>query len=51
MKVLDSINARWGRGTLRPGVVPATPVWGMKQQLLSQSYTTRVDQLWSVPAR
>jgi DNA polymerase V len=51
MKVLDSINLRWGRGTLRPGVVPATPVWGMKQQLLSQSYTTRVDQLWSVPAR
>jgi len=51
MKVLDSINARWGRGTLRPGVVPATAEWGMKQQLLSQSYTTRVDQLWSVPAR
>jgi DNA polymerase V len=51
MKVLDSINARWGRGTLRPGVVPATPAWGMKQQLLSQSYTTRIDQLWSVPAR
>lgn len=51
MKVLDSINARWGRGTLRPGGVPATPAWGMKQELLSQSYTTRVDQLWCVPAK
>lgn len=51
MKVLDLVNARWGRGTLRPGGVPATPAWGMKQELLSQSYTTRVDQLWSVPAR
>lgn len=51
MKVLDSINARWGRGTLRPGAVPATPAWGMKQQLLSQSYTTRIDELWSVTAK
>lgn len=51
MKVLDSVNARWGRGTLRPGGVPATPAWSMKQELLSQSYTTRVDQLWCVPAK
>ena len=27
MAVLDSINAKWGRGTLRPGVVPAAPAW------------------------
>ncbi len=51
MAVLDSINAKWGRGTLRPGVVPATPVWSMRRELMSQSFTTRVDQLWKVSAR
>ncbi|WP_312289535.1 DinB/UmuC family translesion DNA polymerase [Stutzerimonas nitrititolerans] len=51
MAVLDSINAKWGRGTLRPGIVPASPEWGMRRELLSQSFTTRVDQLWKVAAR
>lgn len=51
MAVLDSINAKYGRGTLRPGIVPAAPGWGMKQGMLSQSFTTRVDQLWKVSAR
>lgn len=41
MAVLDSINAKWGRGTLRPGVVPATPTWSMRRELMSQSFTTR----------
>lgn len=45
MGVLDTINARWGRGTLRPGGVPATPEWGMRREMMSQSYTTRLDQL------
>nr|WP_029529730.1 translesion error-prone DNA polymerase V subunit UmuC [Pseudomonas sp. S9] len=48
MKVLDSINAKWGRGTVRPGGVPASPDWGMRRELMSQSYTTRIDQLWTV---
>jgi len=51
MAVLDSINAKWGRGTLRPGVVPAAPAWSMRRELMSQSFTTRVDQLWRVSAR
>lgn len=51
MAVLDTINAKWGRGTLRPGIVPVEPEWGMKRELLSQSFTTRVDQLWRVPAK
>lgn len=51
MAVLDSVNAKWGRGTLRPGIVPASPEWGMRRELLSQSFTTRVDQLWKVSAR
>lgn len=48
MGVLDTINARWGRGTLRPAGVPATPEWGMRRDLMSQSYTTRLDQLLRV---
>ncbi|RCA28661.1 hypothetical protein C6A84_21005 [Pseudomonas aeruginosa] len=26
-------NARWGRGTVRPGGVPAAPEWGMRCEL------------------
>lgn len=48
MAVLDHVNGRWGRGTLRPGRVPRAPEWGMKRELMSPAYTTRVDQLWSV---
>nr|WP_241690344.1 DUF4113 domain-containing protein [Pseudomonas syringae] len=48
MGVLDEINARWGRGTLRTGSVPTNPKWAMRRDLMSQSYTTRLDQLWSV---
>lgn len=51
MAVLDAINTKWGRGTLRPGVVPATRVWEMRREMMSQSFTTRVDQVWRVPAR
>jgi DNA polymerase V len=50
MKTLDTINARWGRGTLRSATVPIEPDWGMRRELMSQSYTTRIDQLWSVKA-
>ena len=48
MAVLDEINAKWGRGTLRPGRVELKPDWGMQREMLSQSYTTRLDQLWVV---
>ena len=51
MRVLDSINARWGRGTLRPGGVPGDPDWGMRRELMSPNYTTRLDQLWRVSSR
>ncbi|RJG12916.1 translesion error-prone DNA polymerase V subunit UmuC [Pseudomonas cavernicola] len=50
MGVMDAINARWGRGTLRPGGVPEEPDWGMRREMISQSYTTRLDQLWPVKA-
>ncbi|MFC5694863.1 Y-family DNA polymerase [Pseudomonas sp. GCM10022186] len=48
MAVMDTINARWGKGTLRPGGVPVSPDWGMRRELMSQSYTTKLDQLWTV---
>ena len=50
MSVLDEINNRWGRGTLRTAAVPALPAWGMRRELKSPSYTTRLDQLWTVNA-
>ncbi|WP_413694603.1 DUF4113 domain-containing protein [Pseudomonas sp. JUb96] len=30
MTVLDQINERWGRGTLRAASVPVSPDWGMR---------------------
>jgi len=51
MRVLDDINGRWGRGTVRSAAVPAEPEWGMRRELMSQSYTTRLDQLWRVSAK
>jgi DNA polymerase V len=50
MHVLDQINSRWGRGTLRAAAVPAAPAWAMRRELMSNSYTTRLDQLWTVNA-
>jgi len=50
MSVWDAINARWGRGTLHLARVPGHPQWGMRREMLSQSYTTRIDQLWRVRA-
>lgn len=48
MAVLDEINGRWGRGTLRAASVPSNPDWGMRREMMSQSYTTRLDQLWTI---
>ncbi len=50
MCVLDEINARWGRGTLRAASVPADPKWAMRRELMSRSYTTRLDQLFVAKA-
>ncbi|QCI14101.1 translesion error-prone DNA polymerase V subunit UmuC [Pseudomonas putida] len=48
MAVMDSVNQRYGRGTLRSATVPSNPDWGMRRELISQSFTTRIDQLWRV---
>ncbi len=49
MQVLDAINKKWGRGTLRTGGVPTSPAWAMRQELMSPCYTTRFEDLWRVP--
>lgn len=51
MGIMDRINGRWGRGTIHPGRVSSQPAWGMKQELLSPGYTTRLEQLWRVGCR
>ncbi|VVO65245.1 Protein UmuC [Pseudomonas fluorescens] len=51
MAVLDEINGRWGRGTLRAASVPSNPDWGMRREIMSQSYTTNLDQLWVVSCK
>jgi DNA polymerase V len=51
MAVLDQINERWGRGTLRAASVPSSPAWAMRREMMSQSYTTRLDQLWTINCR
>lgn len=48
MSVVDQINERYGRGTMRAGSVPRAPDWGMRRELMSRSYTTQIDQLWRV---
>lgn len=51
MSILDEINGRWGRGTLRPAIVPTYPEWGMRREFMSQCFTTSIDQLWTVPCK
>jgi len=48
MSVLDAINGRWGRGTMRLASVPTDPDWGMRREMMSQSFTTRLNQFWTV---
>lgn len=48
MTVLDKINEKWGRGTLRSAAMPISPDWAMRREMLSQSCTTKLDQLWKV---
>ncbi|MBP5946955.1 DUF4113 domain-containing protein [Pseudomonas sp. P116] len=34
-------------GVLRVASVPAEPGWAMRRELLSQTYTTKVSELWT----
>lgn len=48
MAVVDQINQKQGRGTVRIGRVPTNPAWAMRREMLSQRYTTRWDELIGV---
>lgn len=48
MAVLDRINLVHGRGVVRFASEPAVAPWRMKQQLLSQNYTTRWSDVMRV---
>ncbi|HBO2381781.1 TPA: DUF4113 domain-containing protein, partial [Pseudomonas aeruginosa] len=37
-----------GRNTLRPGRVTTAPDWSTRREMMSQSFTTKLDQLWVV---
>ncbi len=50
MRTIDIVNQRFGRGTLRPGVVAMRPRWGMRRANLSPQYTTRIDEVMRVRA-
>lgn len=45
MSVVDQLNERMGRGTVRFGRETASPGWEMRQALLSPRYTTRWEDL------
>lgn len=48
MAVIDQINRKEGRGTVRVGSVPAAPAWAMRREMLSQRYTTRWEEVIGV---
>jgi DNA polymerase V len=45
MTVLDSINSRYGKGTLHIAASGGTKKWAMRQRYLSPAYTTRWSDL------
>jgi len=45
MAALDAVNARYGRGTLRPLATGITRSWATRHDTLSQHYTTRLEEI------
>jgi DNA polymerase V len=48
MQAMDSVNSRWGQGTIRVGsgrVGDAPRDWGMKQERKTPGYTTEWDDM------
>ena len=50
MGLMDSLNGRFGRGTVRPAVSGVDRRWSAKAEHLSPRYTTRLKELASVQA-
>ncbi|MBY0370537.1 Y-family DNA polymerase [bacterium] len=45
MQAMDAINAREGRGSIRPAHVPVQASWAGRQRNVSPRYTTRVEEI------
>lgn len=45
MALLDAVNGRFGRGSLRPARVPADPQWAMRREMLSPAYSVSWTEL------
>ncbi len=50
MRALDGVNARYGRGTLRPAVSGLDRRWTAKAEYMTRRYTTRLDEVVEVRA-
>ncbi|MFN7127476.1 MAG: Y-family DNA polymerase [Brevundimonas sp.] len=50
MSALDAVNARFGRGTLRPGGIRQVTPWSTRSNNRSPRYTTRFSDLMEVRA-
>lgn len=50
MTALDGLNARFGRGTIRPGGIRAVTPWSSRANNRSPRYTTRLSDLMEVHA-
>ena len=50
MAALDAVNARYGRGALRPLATGLARPWGTRHARLSPRYTTRVEELMEAKA-
>ncbi|WP_286788491.1 MULTISPECIES: DUF4113 domain-containing protein [unclassified Pseudomonas] len=48
MSIMNTTNRRLGNGMSWSARITAEPGWAMRRELMSQSYTTRLDQLWTV---
>ncbi len=50
MNAMDSINAKWGRGTVRISAEGLNKAWQMRRGRLSPAYTTSWRELTAVKA-
>jgi DNA polymerase V len=48
MRALDTLNARYGRGTVAYGTAGERQVWALRREFISPRYTTVWDELLRV---
>ena len=50
MAALDAVNARFGRGALRPLATGTARPWGTRHGRMSPRYTTQVEEIMEAEA-